>query len=109
MSVEQQLLQLLGLARRAGKIVSGEAFVLAQLKSHKIKLIFLASDTAKKTATKIKTKCCFYQVEVVDLFDRQQLSAATNLARSVIGITDEGFAKKILQLSKKLVETTSDK
>lgn len=105
MNEKQQLLQLLGLARRAGKIVSGEAFVLAQLKSHKIKLVFLASDTAQKTADKIKAKCCSYQVEVIDLFDRQKLSAATNLARSAIGITDEGFARKVLQVLKKLVET----
>ena len=109
MNAKQQVLQLLGLARRAGKIVSGETFVLAQLKTHKIKLVFLASDTAQKTATSIKEKCHFYQIEVIDLFDRKELSAATNLARSAIGITDDGFARKILQLLKKSFSTKNDK
>ncbi|WP_281165031.1 ribosomal L7Ae/L30e/S12e/Gadd45 family protein [Liquorilactobacillus sicerae] len=100
MNARQQVLQLLGIARRADKIVSGEAQVLKQLPQRKLRLIFLATDVTPTAAKKINDKCQFYQVIVDRSFKRNELSQAIGMARSVVALTDEGFTKKALGLLK---------
>ena len=52
MNNRQQILNLLGIAQRAGKIVSGEQSIF--LNSKKIYLLFVANDISKNSYTKIK-------------------------------------------------------
>ena len=47
-----KFLQLLGLAMRAGKVVSGEELVIREIRSGKAQLVILAEDAAKKTRKK---------------------------------------------------------
>ena len=54
MTVEQQITQLLGLATRARKTISGEELVVKEIRSKKAKLVLLASDASQNTAKKIK-------------------------------------------------------
>lgn len=107
MKAQQQILQLLGIARRADKIVSGEAQVIRQLPQRKLKLVFLATDATPTAAKKINDKCQFYQVIVDQSFKRNELSQAIGMARSVVALTDEGFTRKILSLLKNNQENRS--
>lgn len=50
------LLQLLGLAARARKTISGEELVVKEIRSGKAKLVFLASDASANTSKKIQDK-----------------------------------------------------
>ena len=91
-----QLLNLLGLATRAGKIVTGEEFCVMGIRSGEVKYLFLASDAGINTAKKITDKASFYKVEVNTMFNTQELSSAIGKQnRKVIGIKDIGFAKKM--------------
>lgn len=93
------LLQLLGLAARARKVVSGEELVVREIRNGNAKLVLLASDAAHNSSKKIKDKCTYYNVEYYVFGDRYDLGHATGKeARVAIAITDSGFAKKMSSL-----------
>lgn len=100
----QQILNLLGLARRAGQLVTGEGTVLTAIQKGQLKLVFIASDVGSSTGKKINDKCQSYGVEVVNNFSRFEISQSIGQARTIIGVTGAGFAKKIHQLITKLNE-----
>jgi ribosomal protein L7Ae-like RNA K-turn-binding protein len=93
------ILNLLGLAARARKVISGEELVVKEIRSGKAKLVLLASDASANTAKKIQDKCTHYNVEFHVLGDRYDLGHATGKeARVSLAITDSGFAKKMSSL-----------
>ena len=87
-------LQTLGIAYRAKKLVFGED-VLNNLSS--IKLMIIASDISEKSRIRFEKKCNSYNIDILDSYTSEQLSNALgkNVIK-VIGITDEGFKKSIL-------------
>lgn len=96
---QTKILQLLGLARRAGALVTGEELVLKAIRNQKAKIVFVASDTGKSTFKKITDKARYYEVEVIVDFDRQALSDATGMPRSIYAINNAGFVKKIKEIN----------
>jgi ribosomal protein L7Ae-like RNA K-turn-binding protein len=88
--------QLIGLAMRAGKVVSGEELVLREIGSGNVHIVILAFDVAKNTEKKIVGKCTTYQVPVLRYGTRQELgSAIGKVERVVIAVTDPGFSRLI--------------
>ncbi len=84
----------LGLAKRAGKVISGTEMVIEGLRNNTIYLVFLASDTQKNTTKKIIDKTTYYNVEVNQNYTCDFLSQAIGKKNAhVIGIMDRGFAK----------------
>ena len=95
----QAVLQMLGLAARARKIISGEELVVNEVRHGKAKLVLLASDASANTSKKLTDKCTYYNVELHVFGDRYDLGHATGKeARVALAITDSGFAKKISSL-----------
>ena len=93
------ILQLLGLAARARKVISGEELVIKEIRSGKAKLVLLASDASANTSKKIKDKCTYYNVEFHVFGDRYDLGHATGKeSRVSLAITDKGFANKMSNL-----------
>lgn len=91
-----RLIQVLGLCKKAGKMVSGEQFVLDAIKSNKAKLVFLASDVGYNTGKRIKEKTEFYNVKIDISLSSEEISGAIGKRnRKAIAITDQGFAKMI--------------
>jgi len=89
--------QLLGLANRARKIISGEELVLNDLKKNRVKLVIIANDASERTKKKMRDQCAHYQVRIVGAGDRFALGHAIGKEqRVVLGVTDEGFARKLL-------------
>ena len=95
---KQQVANLLGLAQRAGRIISGEELVVKAIQEGKAKLVFLAHDAAPNLSKKIKDKSHYYQVDVSTVFSTLELSTAIGKARKVAAITDAGFTKKMRSL-----------
>lgn len=95
----QQTLNLLGLARRSRQLVSGESTVLKAIQTKTAQFVFLAQDTGPTTKKKFIDKCQFYQVPVNQSYTKQELSQAIGQSRTVIGITQSGFARKFEELS----------
>lgn len=96
---EAKILQLLGLVQRAGRLVSGEELVIEAVRSEKCKLVILAEDGSDNTKKKVQDKCNYYNVKLIQFADRYKLGSAIGKeTRVVIGIIDQGFAKKIQEL-----------
>jgi len=91
----KRILNLLGLAKKAGKLVTGEDSVILSLQKKETKLVFVAKDASIQTIDKFEKKCFFYKVECISIFTCDELSNAIGSDRKVIGVTDSGFANAI--------------
>ena len=98
MNNTQQILNLLGLAQRAGRIISGEELVVKAIQEGKAQLVFLASEAATNLKKKITDKGQYYKVNVTTVFSTLELSAAIGKSRKVLAVTDAGFTKKMRSL-----------
>ena len=92
---KQKILNLLGLAQRAGRLISGEELVVDAIRKQQAKLVFLANDAAGNLSKKVTDKSHTYQVEVVTAFSTLEVSAAVGKARKVLAVTDARFTKKM--------------
>ncbi|KRL57120.1 YlxQ-related RNA-binding protein [Furfurilactobacillus rossiae] len=102
MTPEQQLLNLLGLAQRAGQLVTGEPMVLAAIKAGNIRFLWVANDMGASSKKKLTDKASFYHVPVSTAFNVAELSQATGRQRSALGVSNAGFAKKMQTLLDKM-------
>lgn len=94
---ENKWLSLLGLATRARKVITGEELVIKEVRRKRIYVILLSSDASENTKKKILDKCAYYNVPARIVSDRRTLGRAVGKdERVVIGITDKGFAQKII-------------
>ncbi|MGK0551607.1 L7Ae/L30e/S12e/Gadd45 family ribosomal protein [Enterococcus faecalis] len=100
MENKAKILNMLGLAMRANKLVTGEELTLKDLRSNTTKFVFVAADASENTRKKFKDKCSYYNVPVSESLDQAELSQAIGRTRMIIGINDHGFAAKIKELIK---------
>ena len=101
----RRVLQLIGLAQRAGRLVSGEESVLAAVRGGKAKLVILAGDASPNAAKKFMDKCRYYGVELVQVADRGELGKSLGKPQRVVAaLLDEGFA----ELVRKALKPTPD-
>lgn len=100
MDKKQQLSNLIGLAKRAGKVISGEELVIKAIQNGKARLVILASDAASNLNKRITDKSTYYEIPVSQLFTEIELSHAIGQNRKVIALVDDGFAKKMESLMK---------
>ncbi len=97
-SKDDQILNLLGLAMRAGKLVLGTDSTLTAIRAQKVQLAFFPSDGGQSQAKKFIDKSSFYHVTLVQDYTKSQLIDAIGVNRSVFAIADRGFSRKIKQL-----------
>lgn len=95
----EKIHSLLGLAMRAGKLVSGEDATMLDIKKNKLNLVIVAEDASKNTKKLFKDKTSFRNIPCVNLSTKEGLGLSIGKdSRAVIGIKDAGFADKITQL-----------
>lgn len=94
MSPEQKKLNLLGLATRAGLLVSGDDFVERAIKNNTVKLIFCANDASDATIERYQGLCERNNAVLVTDFTREQLSHAVGKSRTICAIGNPGLIKK---------------
>lgn len=96
---QPQWFSLLGLAARARMLVSGEELVIKSIRKKGVYLVIVADDASLSTKKKIQDKCSFYNVPLKFVADRNMLGSAIGKhERVVVGVIDEGFAKKFLSI-----------
>lgn len=90
-AIKRQILALLGLAARAGKVVSGWNSVKAKLSSRKLKLILIAEDAAPSALRR------FAMMDIANVvLSKEELGKALGKPpRSVVGILDEHWAEEL--------------
>lgn len=93
--MHNKAVNLLGLAMRARKIVSGDQLIPA-IQNKSAKLVLLANDASDNTKKRIRDKCSFYERELIVVESSAQMNQAMGTAnRMAVGIVDEGFAKSL--------------
>ena len=88
----------LGLARKAGKVVSGYQTCVHTISKGQIKLIIVAEDASDNTKKKFRVLCERHSVPFRIYGNSEDLSHITGLSgRGIFGITDNGFAEVIIK------------
>lgn len=91
-----RILGMLGLAAKAGKIVSGEFSTENAVKSAKAYLVMTAADASDNTAKKFRDMTDFYHVPLVVYGTKESLGGSIGKDyRSSLAVTDEGLARAI--------------
>ncbi len=101
---------LLGLMQRAGKLITGEDLITKNLKNNKIKLLVIAEDCGINTKKKLTDKANFYNVKCIEFSTIDNISIAIGRDNRVaVGITDDGFIKKIQTIIRRRRKTVMKK
>ena len=99
MTPEQRMLNMLGLARRAGQVVSGEFFTEKAVKTGKACLVMVASDASDNTKKMFRDMCAWYHVPIRIAADKESLGHAIGQQmRASLAVTDENFARTLDKL-----------
>lgn len=95
----RQMLNFLGIAQRAGKIISGENVVLHQLRAHQLHFLLLASDAGSATKKKFTNQAHSYRIPLNQSFTKKEIASAIGKSRTLIGVRDQGFAKRLNEMN----------
>ena len=89
----------LGLATKAGRVISGDESVERALKSGKMELIIISGDASDNTKKKFTNLCRVRSVDLRFFGEKEKLGKFVGKdIRSVIAIIDRGFAGRLIDL-----------
>lgn len=88
----------LGLAMKAGRLVSGEEACEKAAKQGKAELVIIAQDASPNTKKKFSDKCDFRDINT-RIFGHKELIGRYigKEERAVVAILDKGFAKRMVE------------
>ena len=96
MSIINKIYGLLGLAKRAGMIASGESRCKESVRFGSACLVIIAADTGVNTRKSITDSCKYYEVPYYELGTMVDNGHAIGTKfNAVMAVTDPGFAKSI--------------
>lgn len=95
MSNNLDILNYLGLIKRARRLVTGES-ALKAIQSKEAKFVIIAENASDNTKKKFSDKCIYYQIDYQIWGHSDELSHAIGSHnRMVIAVVDKGFASKL--------------
>ena len=98
-------MSMLGLAKRAGKVVSGEFKSSQAVKNGQSRLIIIASDISDNGKKAIVNACEYYGVEYIELGTSQELGKAIGEeTRMIVSVNDDSFKNAILSKIERIDE-----
>ena len=107
--MNNKFLGMLGLAKRAGKVQTGEDICSKAVKSGVSKLIIVACDASDNTKKSITDSCKFYKTKFVEAGSKAELGKFTGAdSRAVVSVNDDNFAKAILEYNTRHESKESD-
>ena len=99
MQTDDKVFRMLGLAKRAGKVDSGQFKAERSIKSGKAFLVILSQDASDNTAKQFRDMCSWRKVPCIAAADRYRLGGGIGAQeRCVLAVTDPSFARRILEL-----------
>lgn len=99
--MNNKFLFMLGLCRRAGKLIMGTDLVTKSLPSKKTYLVIYTSDASDNTKKRVTDKCSYYGVTAIMTdFASDVIGDAIGKSGTVctLGITDINFASELKSL-----------
>lgn len=90
---------LLSMAQRAGKLVSGDFIVEREVKRNNVLVLFMATDVAMNNKKKYEELSNAHNIPLISIFDKEELGQIIGKERRVIvAVEDQGFAKALLKI-----------
>ena len=106
---ESKLYGMLGLAKRAGKVVSGADAVIDKVRVKGAFLVIISSDVSETTNKRLNDKCKYYNTpKIVYGLSETNGKAIGKSDVAAIAVTDKNFADTILRLYKNLTEVAEN-
>lgn len=103
---KDKIIQLLGLATKARKVIFGTDTVTKSMT--KIKLLFVSKDASDNTKKLMVNKSNYYKISLVSDLDSNDLYKACGKSNlMVLGICDQGFANSLNNSLKEDVKNES--
>lgn len=86
----------LGLAMKAGKVVSGEYLTEKAIRDGLARLVIVAEDASANTKKKFSNSCHYYHVPYVEFGNKDMLGSIIGKQfRATLAVTDAGFVKSL--------------
>lgn len=97
-----KILSMVGMAMKAGKVVSGEFSTEKAVKTGKAFLVIVSEAASDNTKKMFRNMCSYYEVPMYVYGTKEDLGHSMGKEfRASLAVTEEGFAKSI---EKRLVE-----
>ncbi len=97
--VMNKVYSLLGLAKKAGQLLSGDETVERTIRAGKAVLVIVAGDASENTKDKFKSMCSFREVSYREFGEKFELGRCTGKeVRSVISIQSKDFKNGLLKI-----------
>ena len=97
----ESLMNILGLARRAGRLLIGQDSVFAAGKSNEKLLVLVTSDCSSTVLRSLKPKLEREEIVVLTLENTDRIELGVHLgvgSTQIVALSQGGFAKKVLAL-----------
>ena len=96
MDNRQKVLNLIGLATKAGKTASGEFSTEKAVKTGKASLVIVSEEASDNTKKMFSNMCTYYKVPLYMLGEKEELGHAMGKEmRASLAVLDEGLAKAV--------------
>jgi len=93
-----KVLSMVGLAMRAGKVLSGEFSVEKGIRSHQAYLVIVSNQASENTKKNFSDMCSYYKVPIFYYGSKEELGMAIGKPfRASIALTDSGFANAVMK------------
>lgn len=91
--MSNKVYSLIGLAKRAGKVVAGEDTCIRAVKSNKVFLVIVAEDASDNTKKEFSNACSYRGINISFFGRKKHLGRYVGKEmRAVIGVLDRGFS-----------------
>lgn len=97
--MQNKIFSMLGLATRAGRLVSGEFMTEKSVKSGKAYLVIVSAQASDNTKKKFSDMCTYYHVPIYFYGSKEDLGHYVGKEfRASMAVTDPGFSETIIKL-----------
>lgn len=110
MDDRQKILNLIGLATKAGKTASGEFMTEKSIKAGKASLVIVSEEASDNTRKMFTNMCTYYEVPIYFFGKKNELGHAMGKEmRASLAIVDHGLAKAVVKLMNTKVGSECEK
>lgn len=96
--MDKKILSMLGIAKKAGKVASGEFLCEESIRNGKAKVVIVSEEASDNTKKRFRDKTTYYQVPLYERFSMEALGKAIGSeTRAVISVNDAGIARTIIK------------
>ena len=96
--MKDKIANLIGLAIKSGKLISGEDTCKRDVQANRVVLVIVAMDASDNTKKLFNDKCSFRKIPIRFFGTKEDIGIwIGKMPRAVIAIKDKGFSAKLME------------